>query len=74
MKLDGKPDMEHMNQIATSIWGSKYKDRFDRVDDETAWKYVNQLSIQTLLQSGATCQEGLKTRGKAPEFTKKFWP
>ena len=72
VKLDGKPDMEHMNQIATSIWDSKYKDRFDRVDDETAWKYVNQLSIQTLLQSGATFQEGLKTRGKAPEFTNKL--
>lgn len=71
VKLDGKPDMEHMNQIATSIWDSKYKDGFDRVDDETAWKYVNQLSIQTLLQSGATFQEGLKTRGKAPEFTNK---
>ena len=75
VRLNGEIDLDMIEKVADDIWTSKYKDRFKNVDDETAWKYVNQLGIETLIQSGATFQEGLKTRGRLPEFkTKKVFP
>ena len=71
VKLDGIVDTNTIEKIDDKIWTSKCKDRFDHVDDETAWKYVNQLGIETLVEAGATFQDGLKTRGKLPVFKKK---
>ena len=69
------PDFDALQKIALEIWQSKYEHRFDRVDDETAWKYVNQLGTETLTKAGARFQKGLKHRGKLPEFsTKTIFP
>lgn len=73
-KFEDKPDMDTLQKIAVDIWDSKYKERFDTVNDETAWKYINQLGVETLTKAGAF-QKGFKNRGRLPEFgTKQIFP
>ena len=57
-----------LNVIANHIWNQKFEATFDQADDETAWKCVNQLAIDTLLTAGAKFLRGPKQRGEAPSF------
>ncbi len=63
---DGTPC--DLNPIAIQIWNDKFVSSFDQADDETAWKFVNQLAVSTLLTAGAKFSRGPKQRGETPTF------
>ena len=57
-----------LNQIAKQIWTCKFVSNFDNADDETAWKMINSLAIETLQMAGAKFGRGPKHRGEKPSF------
>lgn len=57
-----------LDPIANQLWNDKYKYHFDDANDESAWKIVNQLAVETLQKGGAKFGRGPKTRGAKPQF------
>ena len=57
-----------LNPSASQIWNDKYKNKFFQVDDNSAWKIVNDLAVDTLKAAGATYGRGPKQRGGKPTF------
>ena len=69
--IDGKPDIQMLENTAKNLWEQKYADLSANPDDNSSWQAINQYGIEILQSCGAVFGKGPKTRGAKPQFRKK---